>query len=111
LCLSPCQLSAYVGTIRIGADVQIALNCAFYPYNHGMSLDKTMKEQPLFSQGGIDIGADVWLGVGVVVLDGVHIGQGAIIGAGSVVNKNIPAGVLAAGVPARIIKERENNGR
>ncbi|MBL4851938.1 MAG: acyltransferase [Gammaproteobacteria bacterium] len=106
-----CQLSAYVGTIRIGADVQIALNCAFYPYNHGMSLDKTMKEQPLFSQGGIDIGDDVWLGVGVVVLDGVHIGQGAIIGAGSVVNKNIPAGVLAAGVPARIIKERENNGR
>jgi len=106
-----CQFSAYKGEIRIGADVQIAPNCAFYPYNHGMLLDKTMKEQPLFSQGGIDIEDDVWLGVGVIVLDGVHIGQGAIIGAGSVVSRDIPAGMIAAGVPAKVIKERGASDR
>ena len=101
-----CQFSAYKGTIRIGDDVQIAPNCAFYPYNHGMSPEKTMKEQPLISKGGINIEDDVWLGYGVIVLDGVHIGKGAVIGAGSVVNRDVPAGAIAAGVPAKVIKNR-----
>ena len=101
-----CQFSAYKGTIRIGEDVQIAPNCAFYPYNHGMSPEKTMKQQPLISKGGIRIEDDVWLGFGVIVLDGVHIGKGAVIGAGSVVNQDVPAGAIAAGVPARVIKTR-----
>ena len=48
---------------------------------------------------------DVWLGVNAVVLKGVRIGAGSIIGAGSVVTADIPAGVIAAGVPARTIKE------
>jgi acetyltransferase-like isoleucine patch superfamily enzyme len=101
-----CQLSAYKGTIRIGSDVQIAPNCAFYPYNHSMSADKPMKEQPLFSKGGINIGDDVLLGFGVIVLDGVTIGNGAVIGAGSVVNQDIPAGAIAVGAPAKVVKHR-----
>jgi len=104
-----CQFSAYKGDIRIGEDVQIAPGCAFYPYNHGMSADVAMKQQPLISKDGIHIDDDVWLGYGVVVLDGVHIGKGAVIGAGSVVNQDIPAGVIAAGVPARVIRHREGN--
>ena len=102
-----CQFSAYKGDIRIGEDVQIAPACAFYPYNHSMSADVPMKQQPLVSKGGIRIDDDVWLGYGVIVLDGVHIGKGAVIGAGSVVNRDIPAGTIAAGVPARVIKDRE----
>lgn len=102
-----CQLSAYKGEIRIGDDVQIAPNCAFYPYDHGMSPDKPMKQQPLISKGGIYIGDDVWLGYGVIVLDGVHIGKGAVIGAGSVVNQSVPAGAIAVGVPARVVKTRD----
>lgn len=47
----------------------------------------------------------------MVVLDGIHIGKGSIIGAGSVVNRDIPAGVIAAGVPARVIKKRETTTR
>ncbi len=101
-----CQFSAYTGTIRIGEDVQIAPNCAFYPYNHGMSPDKPMKQQPLLSKGGIVLEDDVWLGYGVIVLDGVKIGKGAVIGAGSVVNQDIPAGAIAVGVPARVVKMR-----
>jgi len=104
-----CQFSAYKGKIHIGADVQIAPGCAFYPYNHGMSADTAMKHQPLISKGGIRIDDDAWLGYGVIVLDGVHIGKGAVIGAGSVVNQDIPAGVIAAGVPARVIRNKQES--
>ncbi len=70
-----------------------------------------MKQQPLFTRGGIFIEDDVWLGYGVVVLDGVHIGKGSVIGAGSVVNRDIPAGVIADGVPVKVIKERSSTSR
>ena len=101
-----CHLSAYCGEIKIGEDVQIAPNCAFYPYNHGMDLGKKMNDQPLFSRGGINIEDGVWLGFGVIVLDGVTIGKESIVAAGSVVTKDIPAMVVAGGVPAKVIRER-----
>ncbi len=53
----------------------------------------------------IKIGNHVWIGSNVTVLKGVEIGDGSIIAAGSLVNKNIPPGVLAGGVPAKILKE------
>lgn len=54
---------------------------------------------------GITIEDDVWLGSNVIVTDGVHIGQGAVIAAGAVVTKDIPAHAIAAGVPATIIRK------
>ena len=53
----------------------------------------------------VDIGADVWVGGGAIILPGVSIGAGAVIGAGSVVTRNVPAGVFAAGNPCRVIRE------
>jgi maltose O-acetyltransferase len=53
----------------------------------------------------IDIGADVWVGGGALILAGVHVGSRAIIGAGSVVTRDIPAGVFAAGNPCRVIRD------
>jgi maltose O-acetyltransferase len=53
----------------------------------------------------IDIGADVWVGGGAIILPGVNIGARAVIGAGSVVTRDIPAGVFAAGNPCRVIRE------
>ncbi|MGV6806951.1 MAG: acyltransferase [bacterium] len=105
-----CIFAAYKGQIKLGRDVQVAPHCGFYPYNHGMEVDTPMKDQPLYTRGGIEIEDDVWLGFGVVVLDNVKIGQGSIIGAGSVVTRDIPAGVVAAGSPARVIKERVSCG-
>lgn len=99
-----CQFSAYLGSIKIGSGVQIAPACAFYPYNHSFDPGLQIKEQSLQTKGGIFIDDNVWLGFGVIVLDGVNIGKGAVIGAGSVVNHNIPEGVVAAGVPACIVK-------
>jgi acetyltransferase-like isoleucine patch superfamily enzyme len=103
-----CQLSAYKSPIHIGCDVQIAPNCAFYPYDHGFDPGRIIIEQPLSTKGGIVIGDDVWLGFGVIVLDGVRIGKGAVIGAGSVVTHDIPEGAIAAGVPAQVVKMRSD---
>jgi acetyltransferase-like isoleucine patch superfamily enzyme len=106
-----CQFSAYTGPIRIGAGVAIAPYCAFYPYNHGFSPEKPIAKQPNQTKGGITIGDDAWLGVGVIVLDGVRIGAGAVIGAGSVVTSDVPDGAIAVGVPARVVRLRRDLAR
>jgi acetyltransferase-like isoleucine patch superfamily enzyme len=101
-----CQLSAYMSSIQIGCGVQIAPNCAFYPYDHSFAPGQLINEQPLKTKGGIVIDDDAWLGFGVVVLDGVRIGKGTVVGAGSVVSSNIPDEAIAIGVPARVVKMR-----
>jgi len=101
-----CQLSAYKGSIRIGSDVHIAPNCAFYPYGHGIAPGEPIGKQPLQTKGDIIIEDGVWIGVGVIVLDGVRIGKGAVIGAGSVVTHDVKDGAIAIGVPARVVRMR-----
>jgi len=101
-----CQLSAYRENIEIGRQVLIAMRCAFYPYDHGVSPAHPIRTQPLVSKGPILIGDNAWLGTGVIVLAGVEIGEGAVIGAGSVVTKNVPKNGIANGVPARLIRSR-----
>lgn len=103
-----CQLSAYKESIQIGCRVEVAPNCAFYPYNHGFVAGAPIRNQSLKSEGGIVVGDDVWLGTGAVVLDGVRIGDGAVIGAGAVVTRDVPDGAIAFGVPAGVVKMRED---
>lgn len=59
-----------------------------------------------FSKGDIKIDDDVWIGYGVIIMSGVHIGQGAIVAAGSVVTKDVPPYAIVGGIPAKIIKYR-----
>jgi acetyltransferase-like isoleucine patch superfamily enzyme len=101
-----CQFSAYKASISIGNEVQIAPNCAFYPYDHRIEPGKLIQEQPLYSKGDIVVGDDTWLGFGVIVLNSVRIGKGAVVGAGSVVTHDIPDGAVAVGIPARVLKMR-----
>lgn len=101
-----CHFAAYKAAIRIGSGVQIAPNCAFYPYDHGLLAGRPISQQPLSTKGDIVIGDDAWLGYGVVVLSGVRIGAGAVIGANSVVTRDVPDGAIAVGVPARVVKMR-----
>ena len=102
-----CTLNPFVASIHIGKNCMIAARCAFLPYQHGHSDPvRPMREQPLTSRGDIVIEDDVWLGAQVCVMDGVTIGQGAIIGAGAVVTKDVPPYSIAAGVPARVIRAR-----
>ena len=86
--------------------MEIAPNCAFYPYDHGIEPGQLVAAQPVRTKGGISIGDGAWLGFGVIVLDGVRIGKGAVVGAGSVVMHDVPDGAVAFGVPARVIKMR-----
>jgi len=103
-----CQLAAYVAPIVIGRGVQIAPNCSLYSYDHGKEPGVPMRDQPLYSKGPIRIGDDAWLGVGVTVLAGVSIGRGAVIGAGAVVTSDVPDRAVAVGVPARVVKTRDD---
>lgn len=103
-----CQLNAYMASIRIGRGTMIAPNCALYSYDHGIAPGKKIRGQPLQSKGNITIGSEAWLGVGVIVLGGVKIGDGAVIAAGSLVTHDIPDNSIAAGVPAKVVKMRDD---
>ena len=103
-----CQFSAYKAPIRIGCRVEIAPYRAFYSYSHGMEPEVLIKDQPLRTKGGIIVKDNVWLGVGVTVLDGVTIGKGAVVGAGAVVTHDVPEGAIVTGVPDRVVKTRQD---
>ncbi len=122
-------LSCKNGDISIGDNSNISLNCmihseknvsigprnlwAAYCYVIGggrHNFDRT--DLPVIQQGsavdGITMEEDIWLGADVKILDGCHIQKGVIIGAGSVVNKDIQAFKIAAGIPARVIRDRKS---
>jgi acetyltransferase-like isoleucine patch superfamily enzyme len=100
---------AYLGTsgyhLRIGEHSLIGSQTYIITVNHSTR----RKDIPYVSQGyeggDVTIGKNVWIGCHVTVLPGVSIGDHAIIGAGAVVTKSVPAGETWAGVPARKIKE------
>ncbi len=75
-----------------------------YMFGHGLWLSKLEGYPVAF--GPITIGDDVWLPWGCFILPGVEIGSGAVVGARSLLNKSVPAGALAAGLPAKILKEQ-----
>lgn len=97
--------------VTIGNNVLIGPNVSLYTPNHAIDADerKAGYERSL----PITIGDNVWIGGSVTIVPGVTIGDNAIIGAGSVVTKDIPAKVIAAGVPCRVMRpitEKDNKG-
>ena len=96
-----------LGTV-IGDNVLIAGHCVVIPTNHVFKdLEKPINQQGLSSKG-ICIESNVWIGAGCQILDGVTIGTGAIVAAGSVVNKSVAPFTIVGGVPAKLIKNRTN---
>jgi carbonic anhydrase/acetyltransferase-like protein (isoleucine patch superfamily) len=98
--LSNCVLSCYE-EIRIGADSMIGAECLVIDSDfHGLPLG----QNKAVLTARVEIGRSVFIGTRSIILKGVRIGDGAVIGAGSVVCSDIPAGCVVAGNPAKVIK-------
>jgi acetyltransferase-like isoleucine patch superfamily enzyme len=96
------NISQYVS---IGNNCLIAGGTRFVDHDHGTAMGHPMKEQMSIA-GSIRVGSDVWIGANCIILKNVHIGDGAVIAAGSVVTKSVPSFSIVGGVPARLIKQR-----
>lgn len=90
--------------IRIGNHVAVAPEVSFFAAGH----DYTQLSLP-DTAASITVGDHVWIGARSVILQGVNIGEGAVIAAGSIVTKDVPPYTVVAGVPAQVIKKRELN--
>lgn len=94
--------------IRFGNYVLLAPGVKVVPSNHAFDSRKTVIRHQGFmkSKGGVVIEDDVWVGANAVLLDGAHVGRGAIVAAGAVVSGHVPAFEIWGGVPARKLRDR-----
>ncbi len=95
-----------VGRIMIGDFVSLAPEVFITTSDYQFVAGRNFRSQPR-TERDVRIGNDVWLGARVVVTSGVTIGDGCIVGAGAVVTKDLPPGVIAVGVPARVVGQRK----
>lgn len=100
------QAGKKVGRIEIGNYVHTGANVMMFAFNHSFDDISTPTIIQDYDDGDIIIEDDVWIGAGSVILPGVRIGKGVVIASGSVVNKDIPSLTIVGGVPAKIIKSR-----
>ena len=94
------------GGVEIGEQTLVSMHCTILSSNHGVPpLGKLIREtaDELLPT---KIGRDVWIGANAVILGGVTIGEGAVVAAGAVVNRDVEPGAVVAGVPARKIRKR-----
>lgn len=92
-----------VAEVRIGDEVQIASGVQLLTASH--PLEPSLRRQGWEYGEPITIHDGAWLGAGVIVCPGVTIGENTVVGAGSVVTKDLPAGMLAVGNPCRVVRE------
>lgn len=101
------NIRASGGKIKIGKNCLLSQNITIVAANHLTDKLIPIADQPWDEKKtGVEIGNDVWIGAGAIILPGITIGQGAIIAAGSVVNKDVAPYTIYGGVPARKIGER-----
>jgi len=98
-----CYVDAY-GGLTIDDEVSIAHQTSIVSFQHTWNDESlTIRDNPVIG-AAISIGRDVWIGCGCRILSGVSIGSRSVVAAGAVVTQSVPAGVLAAGIPARAVK-------
>jgi len=95
------------GRITLGCRLKMGPQCMFITNDHPIPPDgQTFSDVPI-SLKEIVVGDDVFLGARTVILPGVHIGDGVAVGAGSVVARDLPAGAIAVGAPAKVLRLRD----
>lgn len=98
--------------LEIGNNVMMGPDVIIYTSNHETSRwDIPMRGQGATPKEKVIISDDVWIGARVIILPGVKIGKGVILAAGAVVTKDIPDYAVAGGVPAKVIKFRNNRNK
>jgi acetyltransferase-like isoleucine patch superfamily enzyme len=97
------------GRIVIGNDCLVGPGTFVTASDYSLDPDSPIKSQ-ITRERDIVIGNDVWIGAGAIITAGVEIGDGAVIGAGSVVRRPVPAGAIVAGNPARVSSSRLTGG-
>jgi acetyltransferase-like isoleucine patch superfamily enzyme len=95
-------------SVKIGNDCMIAPGCHITDVNHGIASGELIRKQKYTSKP-VRIGNDVWVGAGSSILPGVTIGDGAVIGARSVVTKDVAPNAIVVGVPAKVIRYRNES--
>lgn len=95
------------GGVEIGARTLVGYRTQIISANHKIPQDKGMIFGSGHDMAKVTIGCDVWIGANSIILPGVSIGDGAVIAAGSVVNKDVEAHTIVGGVPAKKIKDRD----
>jgi len=101
-----CTISAYK-RVRIGEQCVIADRAMFIDFDHGVvEVERPIRSQGIYTRD-VEVGSNVWIGYGACILRGVSVGDNSIVGANSVVTKDVPANAVVAGIPARIIRMRE----
>ncbi|UCG12141.1 MAG: hypothetical protein JSU72_16800 [Deltaproteobacteria bacterium] len=100
-----CYVNGY-GGLTVGDRTMFGPYSMIHTANHETDPNIPLQEQGHIKQP-VTIGKEVWIAMGVIILPGVTIGDSAIVGAGSVVTKNIPAWTLAVGNPCKVVKQRK----
>jgi acetyltransferase-like isoleucine patch superfamily enzyme len=101
-----CTISAYE-RVRIGEQCVIADRAMFIDFDHGVvEVERPIREQGIYTRP-VEVGSNVWIGYGACILRGVSVGDNAIVGTNCVVTKDVPANAVVAGVPARIVRMRD----
>jgi acetyltransferase-like isoleucine patch superfamily enzyme len=101
-----CTISAY-RHVRIGEQCVIADRAMFIDFDHGVvDVEVPIRKQGIYMRD-VDVGSNVWVGYGACVLRGVRVGDNAVIGTNSVVTRDVPANAVVGGVPARVLRMRQ----
>jgi len=105
-----CTVSAYQ-RIRIGQQCVIADRAMFIDFDHGVvDVETPIRHQGIYKRDVV-VGSNVWIGYGACILRGVRVGDNAIVGTNSVVTRDVPANAVVGGVPARVIRMRDEPER
>jgi len=96
------------GGVEVGESTLVSMHCTILSSNHAIPPMGTLIRDVADELRPTKIGRDVWIGANAVILGGVTIGDGAVVAAGAVVVKDVVAGAIVAGVPAREIRSRSN---
>lgn len=105
--IGPHSFISAIGGVDIGSGTIIGPRVTIYSANHRYEGANAIPYDDVILPGKVNIGENIWIGCNVIILPGVKIGEGCIIGAGSVVTREMPSFKVIGGNPARVLKNRD----